>query len=143
MQVEQKARNLLAVDENCPEWRQDGQRHTASIPEALSKDTGAVAATGGQGNCCCTDPALQRLAGAAESISDLGLSVRVWTGVDSRSTPGDREGSLPCLSEQELQEMASAIWAGYHTGTAQPSYTILICWEASVHPRGGVLLRLP
>lgn len=143
MQVEQKGRNLLAVDENCPEWRQDGQQHTASIPEALPKDTGAVAATGEQGNCCCTDPVLQRLARAAESTSDLGLSIRAWRGVESRSTPADRQGSLPHLSERELQEVASAVWAGYHTGTAQPSYTILICQEASVHPQRDALLHLP
>lgn len=77
MQVEQKGRNHLAAYENCPEWRQDGQQHTVSITEPLPKDIGAVGAIGGWENCCCTDPALQRLAGKAESISDLGLSIRV------------------------------------------------------------------
>lgn len=56
---------------------------------------------------------------------------------------GDRRqgrGSLPRLSEEELQEMASAIWAGYHADTAQPSYAILICWEASAHRHRGTLM---
>lgn len=78
-----------------------------------------------------------------ERISDLGLNIRAWPVVDIRSILGDRQGSLPHLSEQELQELASAIWAGYHTGSVQPCHTILLCWEASVHPQRDVLFHLP
>lgn len=39
--------------------------------------------------------------------------------------------------------IASAMWAGYHTGTVQPWYTVLVCWEASVHPQRDVLCHLP
>jgi len=91
MQVKQKGRNLLAVHKSCPERWGDGQWHTTSVLEALPKDTGAAAATRGQGNCCCADPILQRLAGAEERVSDLGMSIRVWTGVDSRSAPRVRQ----------------------------------------------------
>lgn len=55
-----------------------------------------------------------------------------------------RQAGIPSSSFRTgAPGIASAKRAGYHTGTVQPCYTILVCWEASVHPQRDVLFHLP
>lgn len=55
-----------------------------------------------------------------------------------------RQAGIPSSSFRTgAPGIASAVQAGYHTGTGQPCYTFLVCWEASIHPQRDVLLHLP